>query len=53
MVEFHRHWIEARRKGEPFAKSQAMRAAARKLIASQRYAHPFYWAGFIVAGSPE
>jgi CHAT domain-containing protein len=30
-----------------------MRAAARKLIASQRYAHPFYWAGFIVAGSPE
>jgi len=52
MVEFHRQWLANRQKGSPFAKSEALRAAARKLIASGKYAHPFYWAGFILAGSP-
>jgi CHAT domain-containing protein len=52
MVEFHRQWLQNRRDHTPFAKAAAMRAAALKLIASPRYAHPFYWAGFIVAGSP-
>ncbi len=52
MIEFHRRWLATRRKGSPFAKAEALRAAARKLIASGRYAHPFYWAGFILAGSP-
>jgi CHAT domain-containing protein len=52
MIEFHRAWLASRGKGFPFAKAEALRTAARKLIASGRYAHPFYWAGFILAGSP-
>ena len=52
MVEFHRQWLQNRRSHVPLAKASAMRTAALKLIASPRYAHPFYWAGFIVAGSP-
>ncbi|HET9793761.1 MAG TPA: CHAT domain-containing protein [Thermoanaerobaculia bacterium] len=53
MIAFHRAWLASRGKGSPFAKAEALRAAARKLIASGRYAHPFYWAGFILAGSPD
>ena len=52
MIEFHRQWLANRGKGSPFAKAEALRAAARKLIASGKYSHPFYWAGFILAGSP-
>ena len=52
MIEFNRAWLASRAKGSPFAKAEALRTAARKLIASGRYAHPFYWAGFILAGSP-
>jgi CHAT domain-containing protein len=52
MIEFHRQWLASRGKGSPFAKAEALRAADRKLIASGKYAHPFYWAGFILAGSP-
>ena len=52
MVEFHRQWLQNRRDHVPLAKASAMRTAALQLIASPRYAHPFYWAGFIVAGSP-
>ena len=51
MIEFHRHWLENR--AGSMSKASAMRAASRKLIASERYSHPFYWAGFIVAGSPQ
>lgn len=46
---FHRNWLRA---GDRGSKAEAMRAAARESIADQRYSHPFYWAGFIVAGSP-
>jgi CHAT domain-containing protein len=53
MIEFHRQWLQNRGDRAVLAKASAMRAAARKLIGSERYAHPFYWAGFIVAGSPE
>jgi CHAT domain-containing protein len=53
MIEFHRQWLQNRRGSDVLAKASAMRSAARKLIASERYAHPFYWAGFIVAGSPQ
>ena len=52
MIEFHRQWLQNRRDHALFAKASAMRTAALKLIATPRYAHPFYWAGFIVAGSP-
>jgi CHAT domain-containing protein len=29
-----------------------MRTASRALLATREYRHPFYWAGFIVAGAP-
>jgi CHAT domain-containing protein len=32
-------------------KSEALRAAALKLRRSERFAHPFYWAGFVEIGS--
>jgi CHAT domain-containing protein len=32
------------------SKSESLRQAALKLMADKRYAHPFYWAGFIVVG---
>jgi CHAT domain-containing protein/tetratricopeptide (TPR) repeat protein len=52
MIEFHREWLASRGKDGRGTKAQALRAAARKLIASGKYSHPFYWAGFILAGSP-
>jgi CHAT domain-containing protein/tetratricopeptide (TPR) repeat protein len=52
MIEFHRQWLQNRRAHVRLSKASAMRTAARKLIATPRYSHPFYWAGFIVAGSP-
>ena len=53
MIGFHRHWLKARRSGAPFAKAASLAAAARELIASTTYAHPFYWAGFSLVGSPD
>ena len=52
MVEFHRQWLQNRRDHARFSKASAMRTAALKLIAIPRFSHPFYWAGFIVAGNP-
>ena len=53
MVGFHRNWLQARRSGDPAAKAAALQKAARSLIAGATWSHPFYWAGFIVVGSPE
>jgi CHAT domain-containing protein len=44
MVEFHRRLA----RGRP--KADALREAALAVKADPRYAHPFYWAGFIVLG---
>ncbi len=33
-------------------KAEALAAAKRELLASDRYAHPFYWAPFILVGQP-
>jgi CHAT domain-containing protein len=52
-IRFHRHWREARQSGNPFAKGASLAAAARELIAGVTYAHPFYWAAFSLAGSPD
>ncbi len=30
--------------------AEALRASAASLLASDRYRHPFYWAGFIAVG---
>ena len=52
MIEFHRQWLANRGGRTLLAKSAALRAAALQLVASGRYSHPFYWAGFILAGNP-
>lgn len=52
MISFHRNWLEARRTAQPFGKAASLRKAALRLIAGGKYAHPFYWAGMIVIGSP-
>jgi len=53
MIGFHRAWLEARRTASPTGKAEALQKAALSLIATGRYAHPFYWAGFILVGSPQ
>lgn len=53
MVNFHRHLQErfSRRIGAPgMTKAEALRLAALRLLRSERYAHPFYWAGFVMVG---
>src|ERR1700755_392464 len=37
-------------KPHPATKAAALREACLKLIASERYAPPFYWAGFVLIG---
>lgn len=37
-------------KPHPATKATALREACLKLISSERYAHPFYWAGFVLIG---
>jgi CHAT domain-containing protein/tetratricopeptide (TPR) repeat protein len=55
MVEFHRH-LQARFSSsyQPgpahLTKAEALRRAALRLRHSERYAHPFYWAGFVLVG---
>jgi CHAT domain-containing protein/Tfp pilus assembly protein PilF len=45
MVEFHRNLLAK------MSKAEALRQAQLKLLRTRRYAHPFYWAGFVVMGS--
>ena len=52
MIAFHRNWLEARRANRSGAKAEAMQKAALSLIATGKYSHPFYWAGFVLVGSP-
>ena len=44
MLAFHGALADGR------AAADALRAAALRVKADRRYAHPFYWAGFIVVG---
>lgn len=37
-------------KSYPPSKAAVLREASLKLISSERYAHPFYWAGFVLIG---
>jgi CHAT domain-containing protein len=34
-------------------KAAALRAAALQLLRTPRYAHPYYWAGFVLVGDPD
>lgn len=46
MVDFHRQWHAA----SGLSKARALRAAALKALGTREFAHPFYWAGFILVG---
>jgi CHAT domain-containing protein len=50
MLAFHRAALA--RGGGRASPADAMRTAARTLLASSQYRHPFYWAGFVVIGAP-
>jgi CHAT domain-containing protein/tetratricopeptide (TPR) repeat protein len=55
MLSFYRH-LKAGAGGPealrslPPSKAAALREASIKLISDERYAHPFYWAGFVLIG---
>ena len=46
MIEFHRNLLS----GQKMSKAEALRQASLKLLKTEKYRHPFYWAGFIVMG---
>ena len=51
MIDFHRRLTTrpANAKSKA-AKAEALRQASLKLLRSERYRHPFYWAGFVMIG---
>ena len=52
MVEFHEKLTTEAQSSRPVEKAEALRAAQLKLLDSDRYALPYYWAGFSLVGSP-
>ncbi len=51
MIDFHRR-LTARRPGSKAkeTKAESLRRASLNLMRSERYRHPFYWAGFVMVG---
>ena len=51
MIDFHRR-LTMRRANPKLkeGKAEALRQAALQLLRSERYGHPFYWAGFVMIG---
>jgi CHAT domain-containing protein len=47
MVAFHQEWRGGRR---GVSKARALQLAAVQMLRTHGFAHPFYWAGFILAG---
>lgn len=53
MLEFHRRLLARLshpRGANGMTKAEALRLAALRLLRSERHAHPFYWAGFVMVG---
>jgi CHAT domain-containing protein len=50
MLAFHRSLKQEH--GSALATARSLQAAAMKLLHDPQYAHPFYWAGFVVVGNP-
>lgn len=51
MVEFHRNLLSTAAPGNlRQSKAEALRSASLSLLKDRRYAHPFYWAGFVMIG---
>ena len=54
MLAFHRTLMAGENRANPaFATARALQRAEVQLLHSQQYAHPFYWAGFVVVGNPQ
>jgi CHAT domain-containing protein len=54
MVAFHRHLMTAPKNGSmAFSSARALQQAELELLRTPKYAHPFYWAGFIIVGDPD
>jgi CHAT domain-containing protein/Tfp pilus assembly protein PilF len=52
MLEFHRHLQNARYNSpKPASKAEALRNATLKILQSNQYRHPFYWAAFVMIGN--
>ncbi|HYH10546.1 MAG TPA: CHAT domain-containing protein [Thermoanaerobaculia bacterium] len=51
MIAFHRKL--SKEYASPFAKADALRAAQLSALRDAKTAHPFYWAAFVLVGSPE
>jgi CHAT domain-containing protein/tetratricopeptide (TPR) repeat protein len=47
MVAFHREWAAGQR---GVSKARALQLAAVRVLRTKSFAHPFYWAGFVLAG---
>lgn len=51
MVEFHRLLLSpVAPRNSRRSKAEALRQASLTLLRDRRYAHPFYWAGFVMIG---
>ena len=48
LVAFHRHLATGRE-----SKAADLQAAALELLHTPRYAHPYYWAGFVLVGDSD
>jgi CHAT domain-containing protein len=46
MLEFHRQLLN----GKQISKAEALRRASLKLLKTNQYKHPSYWAGFVIVG---
>ncbi|HEV7242388.1 MAG TPA: CHAT domain-containing protein [Thermoanaerobaculia bacterium] len=46
MIAFHRHLLTGA------SKSESLRRASMELMRTKKYAHPFYWAPFVLVGAP-
>jgi CHAT domain-containing protein len=51
MVDFHRNLRkQISATDASMTRAGSLRAAALKMLQSEQYKHPFYWAGFVVVG---
>jgi CHAT domain-containing protein len=52
MIEFHRALLGLNKQSERMRRAaDALREAQLKMLKTQVYRHPFYWAGFVVVGN--
>jgi CHAT domain-containing protein len=54
MIDFHRNLRAGMQTpGVRMRKAKALREAALKLLRTNEYRHPFYWAGFVLIGDSD